>query len=626
MGRCILLALCCALLGLHVAFGQGTRRLRYTFSLFPVYRDSSNYNSPKIYILSTTDKYQVTGVLNVPFKSLSYPFSVDPLGMSEISLPSSSVGRYTGASDTTITIEANADVVVYGYSQYSSYQDSFYVIPLKHTGTEYYISSYNHYTSDPGSYFALTSFFDDTNVTIYFSQQYSYSGDTYDRDNPLQLELNAFDNFLFEVSFDFTGTFINASKDLSVSCGHPYTRTVSGVDTLVEFPPPVESWGSYFLVTTFRLQASYTLRILPSQNNTLVTLRTIGLNDTREVTIQPGNFHEEKQLPSSLEVFSSAPVMLVQYMTTDNPSMTLVPPLDRTKRSPLFLNSLEGTYIDVTVWFSSLDNLNLRVDGLSVEWEEILTDESGWSVVQARLGPDNHILNHDDSTVKLAALAYYDGSSHPVMYFNHADNDVDNQAPFVYGCPEEPIMAEMPPNEKTVAVYWEPLEAADNSGLEVKTVSNHNPGDLFPLGSTTVTYSFKDVSGNNSTCQFEVFVADVSPPLVLYCPSNFELATCAEVAEISWEEPQVNDESGHVISNSSHNPGDKLSIGNTRISYIFSDSWGNEAVCDFVVTIDPKECQPPTVVGLIVAIAVFSLAIAGLVVTIVYMIVKTVKS
>ncbi|KAJ8034602.1 hypothetical protein HOLleu_21509 [Holothuria leucospilota] len=52
------------------------------------------------------------------------------------------------------------------------------------------------------------------------------------------------------------------------------------------------------------------------------------------------------------------------------------------------------------------------------------------------------------------------------------DNEIDKQAPIVYGCLEETVTAELHSNEESAAVFWEPPTVRDNSGLELTTVSN----------------------------------------------------------------------------------------------------------------------------------------------------------
>ncbi len=54
------------------------------------------------------------------------------------------------------------------------------------------------------------------------------------------------------------------------------------------------------------------------------------------------------------------------------------------------------------------------------------------------------------------------------------------------------------------AAYWNIPAATDNCLVSV--TSTHNPGDIFPIGTTTVTYTATDAAGNVATTQFDVTV------------------------------------------------------------------------------------------------------------------------
>ena len=57
----------------------------------------------------------------------------------------------------------------------------------------------------------------------------------------------------------------------------------------------------------------------------------------------------------------------------------------------------------------------------------------------------------------------------------------------------------------TGTVSWTAPTATDNSGTQTLT-SDYNPGDSFPIGTTTVTYTSTDAAGNTATCSFDVIV------------------------------------------------------------------------------------------------------------------------
>ncbi|MGH7895281.1 MAG: HYR domain-containing protein, partial [Candidatus Binatia bacterium] len=47
------------------------------------------------------------------------------------------------------------------------------------------------------------------------------------------------------------------------------------------------------------------------------------------------------------------------------------------------------------------------------------------------------------------------------------------------------------------------------------------PGAL-PLGTTAVTATARDATGNTSSCTFPVTVVDTTPPVFLVCPDDME--------------------------------------------------------------------------------------------------------
>ena len=57
-------------------------------------------------------------------------------------------------------------------------------------------------------------------------------------------------------------------------------------------------------------------------------------------------------------------------------------------------------------------------------------------------------------------------------------------------------------------VTWTEPTATDNSGVVSLTGRTHQPGSFFPVGTTEVTYTFTDGSGNSATCVFNVNVIE----------------------------------------------------------------------------------------------------------------------
>ena len=79
---------------------------------------------------------------------------------------------------------------------------------------------------------------------------------------------------------------------------------------------------------------------------------------------------------------------------------------------------------------------------------------------------------------------------------------------------EVPVISDTPTTQyvntnassPNATVSWTPPTASDNSGEAVTLTSDYSPGDTFPIGTTTVTYTATDAYGNTATSSFDVIV------------------------------------------------------------------------------------------------------------------------
>jgi hypothetical protein len=174
---------------------------------------------------------------------------------------------------------------------------------------------------------------------------------------------------------------------------------------------------------------------------------------------------------------------------------------------------------------------------------------------------------------------------------------VDAQAPVIAGCPSD-VLVNTGANATTcdaIATWIEPT-ATDNctaTGSLVWT-KNHNPGDIFPVGTTKVTYTATDASGNvSNVCSFNVIVTDNTIPVLAACPGNITVftgtgaTTCNATA--TWIEPTASDNctsSANLVWTKSHTPGSVFAAGTTTVTYTATDASGNVSnTCSFNVTV-----------------------------------------
>lgn len=142
---------------------------------------------------------------------------------------------------------------------------------------------------------------------------------------------------------------------------------------------------------------------------------------------------------------------------------------------------------------------------------------------------------------------------------------------------------------------WTPPQFDDNCGVSTVT-STHNPGSVFSLGITTVTYTATDGAGRSTNSSFSVTVKDTTPPVKTLCAGNVTVqATAGCSAKASWTVPTFTDACGPVTVTSTHRPGDTFDAGRTTVVYTARDAASNTATCSFeVIVIDAK---PPTIVN-----------------------------
>ncbi|MGI5914712.1 MAG: beta strand repeat-containing protein, partial [Bacteroidales bacterium] len=117
----------------------------------------------------------------------------------------------------------------------------------------------------------------------------------------------------------------------------------------------------------------------------------------------------------------------------------------------------------------------------------------------------------------------------------------------------------------------------------------------FPLGSTTVTWTVTDGSGNTATDTQLVTVVDTQAPIVSNCPSNITVNndSGANSAVVTWVEPTANDNCSGLLTydTRSHAPGSTFPVGSTEVTYTFTDASSNTTTCTFTVTVVDNE--PP---------------------------------
>jgi hypothetical protein len=81
----------------------------------------------------------------------------------------------------------------------------------------------------------------------------------------------------------------------------------------------------------------------------------------------------------------------------------------------------------------------------------------------------------------------------------------DTISPYFMNCPGNVTIAAVDSVCSAMATWTDPTEM-DNCATGLSVSSSHNSGDVFPQGTTAVTFTVTDFSGNTASCTFDVEV------------------------------------------------------------------------------------------------------------------------
>ncbi|XP_041474432.1 fibronectin-like [Lytechinus variegatus] len=160
------------------------------------------------------------------------------------------------------------------------------------------------------------------------------------------------------------------------------------------------------------------------------------------------------------------------------------------------------------------------------------------------------------------------------------------------------------PLGSTFAMVAVPLPTVtDDSGIFFFVSSTVPTTNQFPLGTTSVTFTYRDLAFNQASCTLSIFVSitstDTIPPVVS-CPPDVTVtvqlgSTQSEVINVG--EPTVSDNSGVVVLVNSTLPAEsRFPIGTTAVDFIYRDPANNQASCSLLVSVVEVDTIPPVVI------------------------------
>lgn len=141
------------------------------------------------------------------------------------------------------------------------------------------------------------------------------------------------------------------------------------------------------------------------------------------------------------------------------------------------------------------------------------------------------------------------------------------------------------------------VTSADNcSGQTVVQTGGQASGTVFPVGTTTNSFTVTDASGNTATCSFTVTVNDTEAPTIT-CNTPITVSNDAGVcgAMVTYSVTTSDNCATTITQTAGLASGSTFPIGTTTNSFIVTDPSGNTATCSFTVTVN--DTQVPVISG-----------------------------
>jgi uncharacterized lipoprotein YddW (UPF0748 family) len=175
----------------------------------------------------------------------------------------------------------------------------------------------------------------------------------------------------------------------------------------------------------------------------------------------------------------------------------------------------------------------------------------------------------------------------------------DHLAPIISGTPDDIVVNTGEGREDCTAIAsWTEPAATDNCNASLAYFRRtHQPGDAFPVGTTKVTYAFRDESGNEDSTSFNVVVRDDTKPVVLVREILRSLVngsvtiTAEDINNGSW------DNCGIASISVSPSTFTCTNIGDNVVTLMVTDVHGNENEATAIVNVLGSVPQPSIIIS-----------------------------
>jgi large repetitive protein len=174
-----------------------------------------------------------------------------------------------------------------------------------------------------------------------------------------------------------------------------------------------------------------------------------------------------------------------------------------------------------------------------------------------------------------------------------------DKTPPVIKCPENIVDAWLSCTDNCLPVYFKSTTAKDNCDPNPIIKCDYPYGYCFKLGTTKVTCTATDASGNFSKCSFDVTVRnmDMNPPKIT-CPADVvEYVDCKDnCTTVKFDMPVATDDCDPNPYVWCENvSGERHCLGTKEVWCWAKDAAGHQSTCSFKITVKRKDTTKPVI-------------------------------
>lgn len=387
-------------------------------------------SSVKLHLFVTTDAN------TIPFLHVNASGSTSSL-LADIKHPSKTfsylnVEKPNTVEEKGILVSSNASVALYASSSYgNSYSDISWVPHITTLGTTYIAVSYHPYTTSYHSFISVISTQPDTKVNILLNTTgtVTYNGNTYRNGETILLYLTEYLSFQVSSNRDITGSKISSNRPIAVMSGMStfYVRHTGGsVSSGSIYLPPVNKWGTTFIVPLVESAKRYVLRIVPSATKTSITvtsesgtINTYNVSTTLELNYSASSIYVVEcdkpcfvaQIPASETGYN-----VTSYFVT-------IPAVDQFSRD---YNIMVGNFISykrhyMSIMIRSDEVYGLLMNGTTIfsfdlDIRAINATDTMWSILSIQVPEGYHRISHISPYSVYGLISYGFGYSNSYGY------------------------------------------------------------------------------------------------------------------------------------------------------------------------------------------------------------------